>query len=228
MKKTFLLMLLSLSLNSYALTEQELISKISSEKSVHPHYDVGVAFLSGKDIDIDLEKALFWLAQSSEIESNDKADYLIADMYARGKTPSKVVDMEKAIFFYERSAKRGNKDAMIKLSVYSFFNEQVLNRERGLHWLTKLKDSDHQTGSLLYMLLTYGKEDEKTISKQIDYLELMSDKGDKDASFSLGYLYFSGKGVARDLEKSKAYFFKSMTTGNVISEIFILQIDKLT
>lgn len=225
--KKFLLLISLFSLNTYALTEEELISKISNEKSVHPHYDVGVAFLSGVDIEINLEKALFWLAQSSEIEQNDKADYLIADMYAKGKTPSKIIDMNKAVFFYERAAKRGNEDAMLKLSVYSFFNEQVLDRERGLHWLNELKLKKHQTGTLLYTLLTYSNEDSLSISKQINYLELMSDLGDKNASFSLGYFYFSGKGVERDLNKAKAYFFKSMATGNIISDIFILQIDKL-
>lgn len=228
MKKALLLALLGFTINTYALTEEELISKISEEKSVHPHYDVGVAFLSGNDIDIDLEKALFWLAQSSEIESNDRADYLIANMYASGKTPSGIIDMKTAMVFYERAAKRGNNEAKLKTAVYSFFNEQVLDSEKGLYWLEDLKNHNHQSGTLLYTLLTYDKNDQLAISKQIDYLKIMSDKGDRDASFSLGYFYFSGKGVERDLIKSKAYFFKSMTTGNVIAEIFILQIDKLT
>lgn len=205
-------------------TEEDIVNEIASKNIEYPHYAVGISYLKNKLLPYDIEKALFWLAQSSEIENNDKADYLIAEMYFKGQVPSNQVDYKKAIFFYERSANRGNLEAMLKLSAIYLFDEVLFNQKSGLKWLEKSKELKSSTGHLFFYLLTLNKDDINTIQKSLDY-HLFANT--KNSNFTLGYLYLTGKGVERDFEKSREYFVKSLSQGISISEIFIVQIDKI-
>lgn len=229
-KKILLLITLSVSSLSFAeeiISEEEMINEIASTNIEYPHYEVGVNYLKNKELGVDFNKALFWLAQSSEVEEYEKADYLIAEMYSKGKTPSGIVDYEKALFFYNRSAQRGNTDAKLKLSMHYYFNDIVRDSDKALFWLQEsIKDKD-QTASLLYYLLSLQESDYEAIKKQLMYFELKAEKGDKDSNFALGYLYLTGKGVDRDLNIAKKHFIFAMNSGIIVSEIFLIQIDKL-
>jgi TPR repeat protein len=204
--------------------EESIVNEIASKNIEFPHYAVGISYLKNQDLPYDLEKALFWLAQSSEIEKNEKADYLIAEMYFKGQVPSGVVDYDKAMFFYERAASRGNLEAKLKLSSIYLFDEVLYNQEKGLKWLNDAKMNNSSTAYLFYYLLTLNKDDFKTIEKSLNFHE---HSNTKESNFTLGYLYLTGKGVERNFEKSKSYFRKSLAQGISISEIFIVQIDKI-
>lgn len=228
-RKIIMLSLLSLiPLKASALlTEADLKNRIIEKRIENPYYEMGVAYLSGKEIEINKEKALYWLAQSSEIESNNKADYLIAEVYYKGFNLDNKKDLKKSIYFYERSAKRGNKDAPLKLATLLLFNEKVLNTEIGLKWLINAASNDSETAMLLYYGLSLQKKDKESYFKKITYLELKAKKNDKYANFELGYVYFTGKVVQRDLVKSRNYFVKSSKLGLSVSNILIDQIDKI-
>ncbi len=207
--------------------EEAIVNKIAEENFEYPYYQVGVNFLSGKKLKLDYKKALFWLAKSSEIEKYNKSDFLIAEIYAKGLMGRNTVDPVKAAFFYDRSSQRGNSDAKIIASVYYLYNDVAYNKDKGLYWLNESIIEDNETAYQLYYLLTLNKSDKVTVKKQLDLILTRSEKGDHLSSFTLGFLYFSGKIIDRDLVKSKRYFLKAMNEGNLASEIFVSQIDKI-
>lgn len=207
--------------------EQIIIKKIVEENFEYPHYEVGAAFLSGSKLKQNFDKALFWLAQSSEIEKYDKADYLIAEIYAKGLLNIKKPDIEKGIFFYERAATRGNSEAKLKLVVNYLYNENYLDKENGFKWLNELLVEGDLTAHQLYLSLIINNEDKKTILKQLDSVLTKSDKGDHLSSLYLGLLYLKSSVLERDLDKSKMFFVKSFVQGNLIAEDFIMQIDNI-
>lgn len=224
----FLLFFVNVSFASQPkLTEEQLVDYVSNQKVEYPHYELGTNFLSGNLVDKDFDKALFWLAQSSELESYDKADYLIAEMYTKGLNKSNKVNLNTAKIFYERAAKRNNRDAKLKLATYFLFDETLYNQKEGLYWLSQSMKDNNQTAAMLMYLLSLGKDDIKTLSKEIPLLKIRSDNRDHVSSFAMGYLYLSAKGVDRDLNKAKTYFLMSMTEGNIIAEIIIIQIDNI-
>lgn len=232
LKKALLILLFSSFLNVYAnnnydISEEKQIEEIASKNIEYPHYEVGSNFLSGKKIEKDYEKALFWLARSSEIEEYNKADYLIAEMFVKGLNKNQEINYEKAVFFYERAAKRGNKDAKLKLAAYYLFNDYLFDKDKALYWIDQSIKDDNEMASMLLYLVSLNKNDYDTIRKEINLLKLRSSHGDSLSSFALGYLYLAGKGVEHNLIESKNYFVLSMLSGNIISEILINQINKL-
>lgn len=214
----------NVSANEDVFNEKAYLEDIASQQLEYPHYEVGTYFLKNH---VNYEKALFWLVNSSDKEEYHKADYLIAEMYYNGKTPSAVIDYEKATFFYDRAARRGNSDAKLKLAANYAFNLDMKNKDRALFWLGESIKDRSETASLLYYLMSIQENDIEAVKKQLLYYEIKSEKGDADADFVLGYLNFVGKGVKRDLNLSKSYFLRSMNLGNIVAEIMVLQIDKL-
>jgi len=207
--------------------EKILIDKIVNENFEYPHYEVGSAFLSGKILKRDYTKALFWLAQSSEIESNNKADFLLAEIYSKGLLDKNMIDLKKGMFFYERSAERGNSEAKLKAAVNFLYNDSVLNKEKGFYWLNNSMKDDNLTAHQLYSALIITNDDAKTILKQLDFVSIRSEKGDHLSSLYLGLVYLKNNIIKRDLSKSKMYFLRSMNQGNLIAEELLIQIDKI-
>ncbi len=227
LKKVTLILSMFFSFNSFALTEEELIKKVSEQKTEYPHYELGAAFLTNKDIKMDTNKALYWFAKSSEIENYDKADYMIAEMYYKGLTSKNKQDLNIAKFFYEKSAERGNKEAKLKLATLYLINEEIKDPQKGIQIIKKEAENNNETASILSYVLSLDKTDRTTISKQIKMLSILSEKGDPFASFQLGLIYFFGNSIDQDLEKAHNLFFKSLRYGLVVSTIFIDQIDKI-
>lgn len=209
------------------ISEEELVKMVSETNLEYPHYAVGIAYLKGTVLPLDYDKALFWLANSSEVESYDKADYLIAEMYSKGKTKTGFVDYQKSMFFYERAANRGNSEAKLKLAVYYSFNDVIRDQDKALFWLQESIKDKNEAATLLYYLMSIQSNDYEAIKKQLLYYEIKAEHGDRDANFALGYLYLTGKGVERNLDLSKKHFLYAMNAGMVISEILINQIDKI-
>lgn len=207
--------------------ELALIQKIVDVNFEFPHYEVGAAFLSGKILNKDPEKALFWLARSSDIEENDKADYLLAEIYMKGFLGEGYKDIQKAMFFYERSANRGNQEAKLKAAIHYLYNDELLDQEKGLFWLNKAMIDSNLTAHQLYSTLVMRAEDAPTILKQLDLVSIRSDKGDHLSSFYLGLIYLKNSIVKRDLNKSKDYFQRASIQGNLVSEDLIIQINKI-
>lgn len=207
--------------------EKILIESIVDKKFEYPHYEVGAAFLSGKILNRNFEKAIFWLAQSSELEEYNKADYLLAEIYSKGLLDKKYRDIEKGIFFYERSAKRGNSEAKLKAAVNYLYNDVLFDKDKGLYWLNESMIDGNLTAHQLYTALTMTDKDAPTILKQLDLVLARSNKGDHLSSFYLGLVYLKNNIVKRDLDKSKRYFLVSMNQGNLVAEEFLVQIDKI-
>lgn len=207
--------------------EQELIKGIVDENLEYPHYAVGTGFLSGKVLEKNAEKALFWLAQSSEVEKYNRADFLIGEIYTKGLIDRRYYNPEKGIFFYERAANRGNEEAKLKLAVNYLYNDSFLDQEKGLYWLNQSLLDNNVTAAQLYSALTLTDEDAKTVLKQLDLVLMRSESGDHLSSFYLGLIYLKNNIVKRDLNQAQVYFLRAIAQGNIIAEEILLQIDKI-
>tara|TARA_Y100001970_G_scaffold223914_1_gene275775 strand:+ start:991 stop:1452 length:462 start_codon:yes stop_codon:yes gene_type:complete len=71
-------------------------------------YNTGINYFTGRGIDKDLEKAVYWYQRASE-QGHSKAPFNIAIIYANGDIKGK--NFSLALEYFRLSADRGNKEA---------------------------------------------------------------------------------------------------------------------
>ena len=65
-------------------------------------------------------------------------------------------------------------------------------------------------------LVKHGKESFATghYSRALEQLSMPAIHGNRDAQYALGYMYFYGKGVRRDVNLARAWFLKAAAAGH--------------
>lgn len=202
--------------------EQSNIVEIYNKKLEYPQFEMGLRYYNGTNgLEQNLDKAIFWFSNSSKDEDNPNADMMLASMYYEGNGFDK--DKKKSIGFYSRAGNRNNLTAQLILTGIYFFNNDFMNQEYANYWIYKAIENKSKEAEILKTLILIKESDYATIQKFIPAYERNTD--DELSNFILGYLYFTGKGVEQNFEKSKKYLEKSAYKGNPISVIMIEQIN---
>lgn len=208
-------------LNQAQLSEGEYLGlkRIVETNKEYPALETGILYftvLHEKD-DADYKKAIYWLGTSSVQEKNSTADLILGSMYLEGKGVEK--SFEKALSFYQRAAERGNDSAKLILAGTYLFNSYVKDEVKGNMWLDSLASSNNKYAILLKNLMSLKPEDKQLYVKFIEPYFSYAKEGDEMAQFTLGYLYYSGKIVDKDIEEANSYLKQSSIKGNPISII---------
>lgn len=208
-------------LNQAELSEGEYlgIKRIVETGKEYPALETGILYFTKfhDTEDQDYKKAIYWLGTSSIEEKNSTADLLLGSLYIDGKGVEK--NFATALSFYERAAERNNESAKLILAGTYLFNTSAINKEKGQKWLNELVKSNNKYAILLNNLMNLD-ENKKDIYKEFldPYFNYAKD-GDEMAQFTLGYLYFSGKILNKDIETASEYLKQSSIKGNPISII---------
>lgn len=203
--------------------EQANIIDIYNKKIEYPQFEMGLRYYNGSNgLEQSYDKAIFWFSNSSREENNSNADMIIASMYYEGKGFDK--DKVKAVSFYNRAANRDNLTAKLILTGIYFFNQDLMNQKHANYWIYKAIESNSLQAINLKSLILLNNEDYNTIKKLMPLYEL--NEKDELSNFTLGYLYFTGKGVEQNFEKSKLYLERSAKYGNPISVIMLEEIGR--
>ena len=206
--------------------EKSNIKEIYDQKIKNPQFELGVRYYFGTHgLDQDYNKAVYWLANSSQDEENPSADMMIASMYYEGKGFPQ--NTEKAVSFYTRAANRNSLEAQLILTSIFFFNSTYMNQEYANYWIYKAIENKGRQADLLKSLILLKEEDYNTIQKMIPAYEKYAEYGNEFAQFTLGYLYFTGKVVKQDFSRSIKYLSLSAVNKNPISIIMIDEINRL-
>lgn len=202
--------------------EESNIVEIYNKKIEFPQFEMGLRYYNGLNgLEQNYDKAIFWFSNSSKEEENANADMMLASMYYEGKGFEK--NREKAINFYNRAANRDNLTAQLILTGIYFFSPEFMNQKYANYWIYKSIENNSKEAINLRSLILLNQEDYKTIKKLIPVYEL--NVNDEISNFILGYLYFTGKGVEQDFEKSTKYLENSAQKGNPIAVIMLEEIE---
>lgn len=206
--------------------ERRNIKEIYDQKIESPQFELGLRYYAGSHgLDKDFDKAVYWFANSSQDEQNPNADMMLASMYYEGQSFTQ--NTEKAINFYTRAATRGSLQAQLILTGIYFFNSEHMNQEYANYWIYKSIENKGHQAELLKGLILLKDNDYKTIEKMIPAYEQYSLSGSEFAQFTLGYLYFTGKGVKQDFLIATKYLSLSAANKNPISIVMLDEINKL-
>lgn len=147
------------------------------------------------------------------------AQYDLARIYEQGiKLP---VDIERAMEWFEKSARQGYVNAEYRLGINLFYGTGVTRDEpAGKKWLTLAAGHGHSVAKNLMDNLRGGSDvRQQKVSLAVRwYLErILKDEG--QAAFHLGKIYEHGWGVARDLTESIKWYRRAGQAGNVEANI---------
>ena len=177
------------------------------------HY-IGVELYKGLNIQKNIEKALYYANLSADL-NNSRAQRSLGIHYAF-KRP----DINKALYYLSLSANQNNAEALYNIGDI-YFEGLLLPKDIG-----KAKYYYDRCGQckdylvLVWLGFHYIKPN-KIIdkNKSIYYFELASRLHNPISQYILGYFYFAGQILKRDIDKAIHYFHLSGNQGFMPSKI---------
>lgn len=120
-------------------------------------------------------------------------------------------DLDKAIFYYTKSARKGHMNAQFALSVIAA-NES--NIEEAVYWWKKATKNGH--GQAKYnLIVSYlnGVGVEKDVNMAFDLMHQGVAEGNGKIGYLLAREYYQGKNISRNFELAAKYYLDSAKSG---------------
>lgn len=153
---------------------------------------LGLMYYRGEGVKKDFSRALPWLKKGAE-RGNVEAEYALAVMYDQGQGVDK--DVEQAAF-YMRKAAAGQ--------------DVLAQRWLGAHLVEgKIKPEGKQEALKWYRLAAL-QGDSQSLPHYLD----LAEKAGADAQYEVAVMYFMGKGVPQDFDKTFTWLTKAAAGGN--------------
>jgi TPR repeat protein len=123
---------------------------------------------------------------------------------------------EKALYLYEKEAKKGDTTAMNALSY--LYHEGIgtkKDRNKSLEYLQKAADKEDARACLdLGLVYLAGKELKQDYKLAAKYLECAAKKNETEALYNLALMYYNGDGVRQDAKKAAALLERAAKLGH--------------
>ena len=175
--------------------------------------NLATLYLEGNGVEKNHKTAIDYLEKAAE-EGYALAFVNLAIIYEKGYIEKK--DLVKAKEYYKRASEDESSIGLFSLAMYYLLDGQEENQSLALQLLKKAADMDFGPAQSylgeLYSGSSFVKENRENA---IYYWHRAARNvhGDKTAAYKLGYAYYDGYGVERDLKKAKEYFDKAIEQG---------------
>ena len=149
------------------------------------------------------------LSGSLKLESKDQADdnlyYKLGSMFKKGLGTD--IDMDRAIYYFKRSAEMNNKNGLYEYGKALLLGEHIpQDKEKAVKLLEKaIKLENINAKRFLALEYISGEHLDQDIDKGLAMLTECADSGDTCACYKLGKIYFKGEIVLQDLDKAEKY-----------------------
>ncbi|GKT11620.1 MAG: hypothetical protein ISEC1_P0587 [Thiomicrorhabdus sp.] len=166
---------------------------------------------------VDLPQAFYWHRRLSRlVDKMGFADPLYSEtMYNTGIFYSEGLGIKqnykKALYWFKKSAGRGESIAMLKLAmIYSNGHGVLADTKTSLYWLNKAVDAGELDAIvLLAQVYSEGKLLPRNDKKAFELLKLAATEKSSNALFSLANFYFHGIGTEANVTVAKSLFSES-------------------
>lgn len=139
--------------------------------------------------------------------------------YQKGVEAEANEDMEAAIAYYEKAAKRHHVEALYRLGEIYAVND--VNWPEVVALLTEAYDRGKtEAGMLLGLAYMEGYGVEKDAKKAYDYALAAAEYGKPGANVLVGQMYENGIGTLRDEQKAFEYYQRSATQDNPTGQFY--------
>lgn len=197
---------------------------------------LGKIYLHGHGVKKDYQKAKEYFDRSVAVNSSSSgnAQFELAHLYEYGKGVDK--DLLKALEHYQKAAKQGDADAQYKFDLHTGKISQSernvnfekaldhtygytgsINYDKAIKYYQLAADEGHSTSIYNIGYLLTESSPIKRYTEAANYFEKAANLGNVYAQSSLASIYFSGKGVEKDLEKAFYWEKKAAELGHLDS-----------
>ncbi len=178
-------------------------------KNGNPHamYKLAMAYLNGRGIEKDIDKAIQWLIKAGQNGSDD-AKLQMGMMYFKGNILQK--DDKKALKMFIEAAQAQNKLAMYNAA--RIYHQQ--KDPRAIQWYQKAAQKGLTSAlNQLAQMHFLGNIAQKDLKKAFYYYSLAAEQKDINAMYNLGVLYLNGIGTKVDHQKAMKWLLMAAEQG---------------
>lgn len=130
-----------------------------------------------------------------------KSQFRLGSLYYNGDVVER--NLEKAKYWFEKSAEQGDSDAQVRLGSMYLFGEGVKqDLEKARYWIEKSVEQGNSHAQcnlgLLYWLYYEEEKVDQDMEKAEYWLEKSAEQGDRDAQYYLGEFHYYGDPVERE------------------------------
>ena len=187
--------------------------KSSAQGQPYASYAVAQMYSKGEYVSENEDTAQRYykdaLSGSLKLENKDQADdnlyYKLGSMFKKGLGTD--IDMDRAIYYFKRSAEMNNKNGLYEYGKALLLGEHISqDKEKAVKLLEKaIKLENINAKRFLALELISGEHLDQDIDKGLAMLTECADSGDAFACYKLGKIYFKGDIVLQDLDKAEKY-----------------------
>ena len=175
--------------------------KESELKTPEEFYQEGRKYYYGEGVIINNAKAVGYFTVAAE-GGHEEAQYLLGVCYRLGYGVG--IDIEKARYWYEKSAAQGNKSAR---NVLDSLNKQYPQKKK---YTQQEIEAMYWEGKKYY----FGQYVPVNNEKAVELFTIAAENGHSEARRFLGNCYRNGYGVSKDLQKARYWYQQSANQGN--------------
>ena len=176
--------------------------KAAEQGIAESQYILGCAYLKGAGgLPVDLEEAAKWLEKAVKQGNTDA---------------QKVLDSIKDVVKLFGAAKKGDSEAMFKLSATFLAGN---NETEAVKWLKKAAEQGNvQAQVTLGACYDDGKGVSEDAAEAVKWFRKAAEQGNASAQFLLGAAYCTGKGVSKDEAEAVKWYRKAAEQGNASAQ----------
>ena len=173
------------------------LKPLAEQGDADAQFKLGSLYYQGLGLPQDYKEAIIWLRKAAE-QRNVYAQVTLGTIYAEGVRGAIEKDYPQALMWFIFAAAEGDKEAME-------FRDAMASR---------------MTPSQIAEAQKMGREfkPQDAYIKLYKELKNLAEQGNAEAQLKVGFMYYSGRGIVQDYEKSIYWFKKSALQGNPLAQ----------
>ena len=152
------------------------------------------------------------------------------EYYTMGMKHLRGQDLEKAVYWFEKSAEGENTRAQYYLG-HSYYHGHGVKKDlkEAMRWIKKSAEGEDADAQLLLGIIMYGKGEgvEKDLKKAAYWIEKAAQQEHVGGQLELGMRYYNGQGVEKDVEKAMQWIRKAALRGSPDAQLALTNLQKL-
>ena len=161
----------------------------------------------------DIWQNLFKEKLQEATQGNSNAQYDVGSMYQNGRGVKS--DRSKAVEWYKKSAKQGNKQSVSRLGLMR------ANEDRFGKTLTRAEKGDLESQYMLGNMYTKGIGVGTDNSKAIEWYEKSATQGYAKAEYNLGLIYYDGIGTKKNNATALKWFTRAAEQDHAAAQYYL-------
>lgn len=174
--------------------------KSADQGNAFSQFALGLYYGQGWGVTQDYKQEVYWFSKAAE-QDNPDAQYMLGLCYASGEGVTQ--DNAQAAYWLHKAAEQGYEDAI------KFLAENGNDFQPNTNSVSTVEELTNRANQLYK---------EEKYAEAFQYFLKAAEKNDAYSMAYIGYMYYFGKGVTKDLTQSVSWYRKAANLGNAYGQ----------